>query len=132
MDRNSITVMRTAAKAPNFTEMLLTASQLPLKVKILICQFIILFFPGKTDQFNVTTYYFSFYLFWPEGAGELSIAQSLKCMLIFNVIFQYIFYSLNLFENFCCLFYQKEKNPFILRAWLPRALNGHHFYSVDG
>lgn len=108
MDRNSITVMRTAAKAPDFTEMLLTAPQLPLKVKILICQFIILFFPGKTDQFNVTTY-FSFYLFWPEGAGELSTAQSLKCMLIFNVIFQYIFYSLNLFENFCCLFYQKEK-----------------------
>lgn len=40
---------------------------------------------------------------------ELSTAQSLKCKLIFYVIFQYIFYSLNLFENFCCLFYQKKK-----------------------
>lgn len=79
-DRKSITVSRTAAKAPDFTEM---APQLPLKVKILICQFIILFFPGKTDQLNVTTYYFSFYLFWPEGAGELSTAQSLKCYVNF-------------------------------------------------
>lgn len=40
---------------------------------------------------------------------ELSTAQSLKCKLIFYVIFQYIFYSLNLFENFCCLFYKKKK-----------------------
>lgn len=83
--------------------MMLTVPQLLLKVKILMYWLIILFFPDKTNQFNVTAF---FPFLWPgDGVGrELSTAHSLKCKLIFYVIFQYIFYSLNLFENFCLFF----------------------------
>lgn len=78
-----------------------------------------------------------FIFFWPGGAVELSTAQSLKCKLIFYVIFQYIFYSLNLFQNFCCLFYKKRKTMwFILRPLppvTPRGLNErHHLPSMVG
>lgn len=50
-------------------------------------------------------FFLSLFGLW-VGGGGLSAAQSLKCKLIFYVIFQYIFYSLNLFENVCGLFYQ--------------------------
>lgn len=119
--------------SPAFMMMLLTVPQLLLKVKILMSWLIILFFPGKTNQFNVTAF---FPFLWPgDGVGrELSTAHSLKCKLIFYVIFQYIFYSLNLFENFCLcflFFFSQKIFHLILRplpSGIPRELNGQcHF-----
>lgn len=70
--------------------------------------------------------------------GGVSTAQSLKCKFIFYVILQHIFYSLNLFENVCCLFRtppQRPPNHFSdpLPPGLPGESNGQHsFYLVDG
>lgn len=94
------------AGGPAAAETPLTAPRLLFKVRSLICGLLSYSFQAQQIHFMLQLI-FLFISFWPVGGGRgLSAAQSLKCKLIFYVIFQYIFYSLNLFENVCGLFYQ--------------------------